>query len=63
MAELSEQEVIRRKKLDDFTQLGINAYPAPLFEVNANSKEILEKYPYDGKSTFKELLAKAVKDR
>ena len=47
MAELSEQEVIRRKKLDDFTQLGINAYPAPLFEVNANSKEILEKYPTD----------------
>ena len=26
-------------------------------------KEILEKYPYDGKSTFKELLARAVKDR
>ena len=30
-------------------------------EVAACHKEILEKYPYDGKSTFKELLAKAVK--
>ncbi len=30
-------------------------------EVAACRKEILEKYPYDGKSTFKELLAKAVK--
>jgi lysyl-tRNA synthetase class 2 len=47
MAELSEQEIIRRKKLDDFTQLGINAYPAPLFEVNATSAEILEKFPTD----------------
>nr|MCR5114796.1 lysine--tRNA ligase [Bacteroidales bacterium] len=47
MAELSEQEVIRRKKLNDFNQLGINAYPAPLFEVNASSQEILEKYPAD----------------
>lgn len=45
--ELSEQEVIRRKKLEDFANLGINSYPAPLFEVNANSKEILEKYPTD----------------
>ena len=45
--ELSEQEVIRRKKLDDFTNLGVNAYPAPLYEVNATSKEILEKYPED----------------
>lgn len=28
----------------------------------AARKEILEKYPYDGKSTFKELLARALKD-
>ena len=45
--ELSEQEVIRRKKLDDFANLGVNAYPAPLYEVNATSKEILEKFPED----------------
>ena len=29
----------------------------------AARKEIIEKYPYDGKSTFKELMARAVKDR
>ncbi|MDR1113223.1 MAG: lysine--tRNA ligase [Bacteroidales bacterium] len=45
--ELSEQEVIRRKKLEDFIQLGINPYPADLYEVNATSAEILEKYPKD----------------
>ena len=45
--ELSEQEIIRRKKLDDFANLGINSYPAPLYEVNANSAEIKEKYPQD----------------
>lgn len=45
--ELSEQEIIRRKKLDDFANLGINSYPAPLYPVNANSAEIKEKYPQD----------------
>jgi lysyl-tRNA synthetase class 2 len=45
--ELSEQEIIRRKKLEDFIQLGINPYPAELFEVNVTSEEILEKFPTD----------------
>ncbi len=45
--ELSEQEIIRRKKLEDFTNLGINCYPAELYEVNATSLEILENYPKD----------------
>ena len=31
-------------------------------ETKAARKEILEKYPYDGKSTFAELLAKAIGD-
>jgi lysyl-tRNA synthetase class 2 len=45
--ELSEQEIIRRKKLEDFLQLGINPYPANSYEVNATSAEILENYPKD----------------
>jgi lysyl-tRNA synthetase, class II len=45
--EHSEQEVIRRKALEELQQLGINPYPAELFEVNANTKEILEKFPAD----------------
>jgi lysyl-tRNA synthetase, class II len=52
--ELSEQEEIRRKKLDDFIQLGINPYPAELFEINVTSAEILEKFPADN-SLFREV--------
>ncbi len=38
--QLSEQEVVRREKLSRLRELGINPYPADLFPVNANSKEI-----------------------
>jgi lysyl-tRNA synthetase, class II len=41
---LSEQEIIRRKSLEEFAKLGINPYPADLFEVNASAREILENY-------------------
>jgi lysyl-tRNA synthetase class 2 len=41
---LSEQEIIRRKSLEEFAKLGINPYPAELFEVNASAREILENY-------------------
>jgi lysyl-tRNA synthetase, class II len=42
--QLSEQEIIRRKTLEEFAKLGINPYPADLFEVNASAREILENY-------------------
>ena len=45
--ELSEQEQIRRQSLDELYKLGINPYPAELFEVNVTSKEILENFPAD----------------
>ena len=44
--QLSEQEVVRREKLTRLRELGINPYPADLFPVDANSKEI--------KNNFKE---------
>ncbi len=44
--QLSEQEVVRREKLGKLRELGINPYPANLFPVNSNSKEI--------KTTFEE---------
>ncbi len=47
MAELSEQEQIRRNSLNELRRLGINPYPAPLYEVNAKSTEILENFPKD----------------
>ena len=41
---LSEQEVIRRQSKEELEKLGINPYPAPLFEVNASASEILLNY-------------------
>jgi lysyl-tRNA synthetase, class II len=42
---LSEQEIIRRQSLDELQKLGINPYPAELFEVNVSAQEILTNYP------------------
>jgi pyruvate,orthophosphate dikinase len=38
--QLSEQEIIRRDKLNALRELGINPYPADLFPVNHTSKQI-----------------------
>ncbi|WP_435254286.1 lysine--tRNA ligase [Tenacibaculum sp. A30] len=42
--QLSEQEVVRREKLGKLRELGINPYPADLFPLNSNSKEIKQKF-------------------
>ena len=42
--ELNEQELIRRETLNELKKLGIDPYPADLYEVNVNVKEILEKF-------------------
>lgn len=47
MAELSEQEQIRRNSLNELKKLGINPYPAALYEVNATSSEIHTQFPND----------------
>lgn len=41
---LSEQEIIRRQSKEELEKLGINPYPAELFEVNASAQEILLNY-------------------
>ncbi len=38
--QLSEQEIVRREKLDKLRALGINPYPADLFPLDSNSSEI-----------------------
>jgi lysyl-tRNA synthetase class 2 len=48
--ELSEQELVRRKSLEELTNMGINAYPADLFDINVSAKEILEKYTPENQS-------------
>ncbi len=45
--QLSEQEVVRREKLSKLRALGINPYPADLFPVNHNSKQIKENFAED----------------
>ena len=47
--QLSEQEVVRREKLTKLRALGINPYPADLFPLNSNSKEIKENFVADKK--------------
>lgn len=42
--ELNEQEIQRRKKLEEIRKAGFNAYPAALFDVNVSAKDILENY-------------------
>jgi lysyl-tRNA synthetase class 2 len=42
--QLSEQELLRRQKLKEIIQLGINPYPPEQFEVNVSAKDILENY-------------------
>lgn len=38
--ELSEQELQRRNDAEELRRLGINPYPAPMYEVNTTSKDI-----------------------
>jgi lysyl-tRNA synthetase class 2 len=40
--QLSEQEIIRREKLNALRTLGINPYPADLYPVNTTSKQVKE---------------------
>jgi lysyl-tRNA synthetase class 2 len=42
---LSEQEIIRREKLAELRQLGIDAFPAALYPVNTTAAQIREIYP------------------
>ncbi|MBC8464241.1 MAG: lysine--tRNA ligase [Bacteroidetes bacterium] len=42
--ELSEQEIVRRESLQKLQDLGINPYPAELFEINVSAKDIKDNY-------------------
>jgi lysyl-tRNA synthetase, class II len=42
--QLSEQELVRRQSLAELIKLGIDPYPAELYDVNASAQEILENY-------------------
>jgi lysyl-tRNA synthetase class 2 len=42
--ELSEQEIVRRESLQKLKELGVNPYPADLFEVNVSAAGIKKNY-------------------
>ncbi|PZF71959.1 lysine--tRNA ligase [Taibaiella soli] len=52
-ATLSEQEIVRREKLKELEALGIDPYPAPLYEVTHTAAEIKENYTEEKKEEFK----------
>src|SRR5690348_2674807 len=47
---LSEQEIIRRQSKEALEKLGINPYPADLFEINVSAREILEHFNEEKKN-------------
>jgi lysyl-tRNA synthetase class 2 len=53
-SELSEQEVIRREKSEELRSMGIDPYPAALFEINVSARDIKENYERD-KTNYKNI--------
>ncbi|MFZ9473217.1 MAG: lysine--tRNA ligase, partial [Sediminibacterium sp.] len=49
---LSEQEIIRREKLQALEAAGINPYPAPLYPITHYSKNIKDNYTEETKEQF-----------
>ena len=49
---LSEQEIIRREKLQALEAAGINPYPAPLYPITHYSTEIKDQYTEETKEQF-----------
>lgn len=52
--ELSEQEILRRKSLEELISLGINPYPPEVFQVNVTAKDIKDNYERD-KTSYKNI--------
>ena len=52
---LSEQEIVRREKLNELQQLGIDAYPAPLYPVSHFSADIKETFSEATKDDFRDV--------
>jgi len=49
---LSEQEIIRREKLKELQALGIDPYPAPLYEITHTARAIKEQFTEENKDAF-----------
>ncbi len=54
-ATLSEQEVIRREKLAELRAMGIDPFPAPLFEITHTAEQIKRDFTLETADQFKEI--------
>lgn len=54
-ATLSEQEVIRREKLVELRAMGIDPYPAPLYDITHTAQQIKQGYSEETKEDYKEI--------
>ena len=55
LSTLSEQEVVRREKLKELEALGIDPYPAPVFEITHTAKQIKEEFTEEKQEEFKSI--------
>ena len=55
LSTLSEQEVVRREKLKELEALGIDPYPAPLFEITHTAKQVKEEFTEEKQEEFKSI--------
>lgn len=60
--DLSEQEIIRRQSLSNLRELGIEPYPAALYEIDTYSKDILDSFQ-DGQDTRSVAIAGRIMSR
>ncbi len=51
----SEQEIVRREKLRELLELGIDPYPAPLFEITHTAKDIKDNYTDENAEQYKNI--------
>ena len=52
---LSDQEIVRRKALDELAKLEINSYPPELYEVTHKALEIKDQFSEDKSNDYKEV--------
>lgn len=52
---MNEQEIIRREKLGKIREMGIDPYPAPLYEITHTAKEIKENFSEENKESFQNI--------
>src|SRR5580698_6276995 len=61
-ANLSEQEIIRREKLAELQQLGVDPFPAALYPVSHYSADILKRFTEENKEEFSKVTLIKIQD-